>query len=117
MRKYVMKSVLCTVAVLIISLFSAGGILAHHMAEGIVDEEVYAMIDDLVADTPHADLTFEEVPGMTVTTITTEAIKFLEDLIDQGIMDYFPMLDGEVTVTIQYDTDARTATMTITQIE
>jgi hypothetical protein len=44
------------------------------MAEGMVDEEVYAMVDALVADTPHALLTFEEVPGMTVTTISTEAI-------------------------------------------
>ena len=25
---------------------------AHHAAEGIVDEELYAMIDDMVGDTP-----------------------------------------------------------------
>ena len=44
------------------------------MAERMLDGEVYAMVDALVADTPHALLTFEEVPGMTVTTISTEAI-------------------------------------------
>jgi len=112
-----MRQIVCVVAALAFFLSGANGVFAHHMAEGMVDEEVYAMIDALVADTPHAELTFEEVPGMTVTTITTEAIKFLEDMIDQGLMDYFPMLDGAVTVTIEYDTDARAATMTITQIE
>ena len=62
---------------------------------------------------------FYEVPeeGMAVTTITTRSIQFLEDMIDQGLMDYVPMLDGDVTVTIEYDTDARAAVMTINQME
>lgn len=38
-------------------------------------------------------------------------------MIDDGLMNYFPMLDGDVTVTIDYDTDARTAVMTITQVK
>ena len=54
---------------------------------------------------------------MAVTTITTRSIQFLEDMIDQGLMDYVPMLDGDVTVTIEYDTDARAAVMTINQME
>ncbi len=100
-------------------LFTTYGAFSHHMAEGMVDEEVYAMIDDLVADTPHTAVDFYEIPedGMTVTAITTEAIKFLEDMIDEGLMDFIPMLDGNITVTIEYDADTRSAFMSITQLE
>ena len=38
-------------------------VIAHHAAEGIVDEEIYAMIDAMVADTPHADLVFDDMGG------------------------------------------------------
>lgn len=34
---------------------------AHHPAADIVDPEIYAMIDENVADTPHADLTFDDM--------------------------------------------------------
>lgn len=37
---------------------------AHHPAADIVDPEIYAMIDENVADTPHADLTFDDMGGM-----------------------------------------------------
>ena len=95
---------------------------AHHMAAGIVDEEIYEMIDFIVADTPHATLDLSQVAdgGMltTILTIETAAAKFLEDMIADGIMDYFPMLEGEVTVLIEYANDNnRSATMTIIQVE
>ena len=112
-----MKNILAITAALCFLLLITPSSFSHHMAEGMVDEEVYAMINTVVSDTPHVFLTFDEVPGMTVTTITAEAIKFLEDMIDDGLMDYFPMLDGEVTVTIDYNTDSRTAVMTVTQLE
>lgn len=34
---------------------------AHHPAADMVDPEIYSMIDDNVAETPHADLTFDEM--------------------------------------------------------
>jgi hypothetical protein len=51
-----MKS-LVKVAVIstMLASFSA---FAHHPAADIVDEDIYAMIDENVADTPHADLDF-----------------------------------------------------------
>ena len=52
----VMKSLL-QVAVLT-SLLTSFSAFAHHPAEDIVDEEIYEMIDENVADTPHADLDF-----------------------------------------------------------
>lgn len=40
------------------SLFTSFSAFAHHPAADIVDEDIYEMIDDNVADTPHADLDF-----------------------------------------------------------
>jgi opacity protein-like surface antigen len=51
-----MKSVL-NVAVLT-SLLASFSAFAHHPAEDIVAEDIYLMIDENVADTPHADLDF-----------------------------------------------------------
>lgn len=42
----------------VLASFSA---FAHHPAEDIVDPEIYEMIDENVADTPHADLDFSDM--------------------------------------------------------
>ena len=55
------KSILTTA--FIVSLASTSA-FAHHPAADIVDPEIYAMIDENVADTPHADLTFDDMGGM-----------------------------------------------------
>lgn len=49
------KAVQIAVLASLLSSFSA---FAHHMAIDYVDADIYAMIDDNVADTPHADLDF-----------------------------------------------------------
>lgn len=54
------KSVLISALICAVSSASA---FAHHPAADIVDPEIYAMIDDNVADTPHADLTFDDMGG------------------------------------------------------
>jgi hypothetical protein len=51
-----MKSILQ--AAVLTSLLASFSAFAHHPAEDIVDEDIYAMIDENVADTPHADLDF-----------------------------------------------------------
>ncbi|MBW8306475.1 MAG: hypothetical protein K0M46_06485 [Thiobacillus sp.] len=51
-----MKSVLKVVV--LTSLLASFSAFAHHPAEDIVDEDIYLMIDENVADTPHADLDF-----------------------------------------------------------
>ena len=96
-------------------LLSVGPVFAHHAAEGIVDAEIYAMIDTMVADTPHADMTLDDIAvGMTEMTITTPTVKSLEVMIDDGILTYIWMLDGEVTVNLEYSRDTG-VTMTVTQ--
>jgi hypothetical protein len=46
------------------SLLASFGAFAHHPAADNVDEETFEMIDENVADTPHAELVFEEEMGM-----------------------------------------------------
>jgi hypothetical protein len=54
-----MKS-LVKVAVLT-SMLASFSAFAHHPAEDIIDEDVWAMVDENVADTPHADLDLSDM--------------------------------------------------------
>ena len=56
-----MKKTLLTSA-LFMSL-AATSAFAHHPAADRVDPEIYAMIDENVSDTPHADMTFDDMGG------------------------------------------------------
>ena len=100
-------------AALFSTAFAALPAFAHHAAEGIVDDEVYAMIDALLADSAHADMSIDDIAnGMTETTITTRTISQMENLIDDGLLDYAAMLDAEVNICFA---DDGSVTMTITQ--
>ena len=88
---------------------------SHHPAADIVDPEIYAMIDSLVADTPHADLVFSDMGmGMTEIEVSASSIRTLESMIDDGLMDYALTLDGDVSVNIRANTDGG-VTLTISQ--
>lgn len=41
-----------------LALLTSFSAFAHHPAADIVDEDIYEMIDENVADTPHAELDF-----------------------------------------------------------
>lgn len=56
-----MKTPLITTAFFI--TFASASAFAHHPAADIVNPEIYAMIDENVADTPHADLVFDDMGG------------------------------------------------------
>ena len=90
-------------------------VIAHHAAEGIVDEEIYAMIDAMVADTPHADLDFSDMGGGTMQIDITTPIPDLEDLVAAGLLRYAALLDGDVTLTVEF-TDRRNLSVTILQV-
>lgn len=97
-----MKKILAAVVVLF--AVNATLVIAHHPAVDIVDAEVYAMIDALVADTPHADLVFDDDmgDGDNITIITLDSVSIADDLIDDGLLDDLSLLDGEVTITIEF---------------
>ena len=79
---------------------------AHHASQGIVDDEIYQMIDDLVADTPHASM--DLVDGV----ITMPTVVSMERAIDDGLLTYLSMLDEDVQVVITFNDD-RSVTMDI----
>jgi hypothetical protein len=54
-----MKKITYTTAILMAMMTSS--VFAHHPAADIVDPEIYAMIDENVADTPHADMVFDDM--------------------------------------------------------
>ena len=56
-----MKKITYTTA--IFTLMTASSAMAHHPAADIVDAATYEMIDANVADTPHADLVFDDMGG------------------------------------------------------
>jgi hypothetical protein len=101
----------------LISLTLSGLAYAHHAALGIVDEEIYAMIDEMVADTPHADLIFEDLgAGMTAITVETRTPVEMERLIEDGLLTYSGMLDGTVRIEIDFAQN-RSVVLTIYQQE
>ncbi len=108
MKKIVAIFALCLV-------LAAGSVIAHHPAADIVDSEIYAMIDALVADTPHADMEFDDVMG--TTTITTDSVSEAENLIHGGLLAALSLLDEEVTVTITFgaEVEAETSSSTAAQ--
>lgn len=87
---------------LVLTVSFAFTAFAHHPAEDMVDADIYAEIDAMVADTPHADMVFDEDEDMAETTITIEDMGSTDDLIDDGLLDDISLLDGEVTVTITF---------------
>lgn len=95
-------------------------VMGHHAADGIIDEEIYDMIDAMVADTPHAtwEGPIDMGGGMTEMTIETSTLVGVERMVDDGLLTYASMLDGEVEVVIEFDGDnSQRVVMTITQIE
>lgn len=101
----------------LVLFFASTNLYAHHPAADIVDEDIYAQIDSMVADTPHADLTFDEMGGgMTETSITADSREEFETLInDEYILEYVELLDGVVDVSISFNPDS-SVTMTINQL-
>ena len=97
-----MKKILCTAAICL--ALSAAPAYSHHPAADMVDAEVYAMIDALVADTPHAELVFDDEmgDGDDTTVITTDNVSLAEDMIDDGLLADLSLLDGDVIVTIEF---------------
>ena len=110
-----MKKLLLISAILL--NFNTAPVLAHHPAADIVDEEIYENIDSMVAETPHADMTFDEMGGgMTETTITYDTLSDFESMIARDdLLEYVELLDGVVDVSIAFNPD-NTVTLTINQV-
>ena len=90
-------------------------VIAHHPAASIVDEEIYEQINEMVSTTPHGDMDFDSTGGMTTIDITGR-VTDLELIVEQDFLSYVALLDGDVTLTIEF-TGNRTADIHIIQDE
>ena len=109
------KSVLVIAGLFLLAV--AGAAIAHHAAAGIVDEDIYAMIDDLVSTTPHGEMDLTDLgSGMTEIFIDQVTMVQVERMIEDDLLIYASMLDGDVTVQITFD-GPRDVEMTILQEE
>jgi hypothetical protein len=112
-----MRKHLALIATLI-PFFVAAPVSAHHMAEGIVADDIYQMIDDnlVLADSPHLTLDLTTATNMTIVEVTVEAEDVatvvgiisdalagqgtqVESSLDVEIAE--PDADGLVTITIE----------------
>ena len=85
-------------------------VFAHHPAIDMVDSETYLMISDLVADTPHATLVFDEDMGSNgTTTIEVQSVSDAEEMIDNYLLAALSLLDEEITVSITFGEELETA--------
>ena len=68
-----MKNLFAALLVTTAFLFSTNS-YSHHPAEGIVSDDIWQMVDDLLeaADSPHLDLDFTLMDSTVVTTIEVE---------------------------------------------
>lgn len=92
------------IALLAVCSFFAFPVIAHHPAQSIVDADIWEHIDEMVADTPHATLDFDDDMGndIDMAEISTDRIRDLEDLIANDLLDFVALLDGEVSLTIDF---------------
>jgi hypothetical protein len=99
-----MKQFLTTTLVSI--AFSCSLVFAHHAADDVVDDEIYEQIDDLLVETPHADMTLEDLSsGSTTLIIEIDDAETYDQLIDDGLLQLINDLDGDTTVIINDTSD------------
>ena len=92
-----------TVVVGLACLMTLGVAYGHHAAQGMVDEEVYAMIEALVEDTPHATIDINDLGGgMVDIYVEAPTVRAMENMIDDGMFSYLAMLDGQVTLSMSF---------------
>ena len=112
-----MKRLLIAVAILL--AVNATFVIAHHPAIDMVDEEIYALISSLVAETPHAELVFDDDmgDGNDLTVINIENVSVADDLIDDGLLVNLSLLDGEVTIKIEFPVEEESLLKSIEEIK
>ncbi len=105
-----------TIVAMIAFALLAFPVLAHHPAADVVDDDIYAVIDEMVSDTPHADMVFDDMGGGMTEISITSRVPELEDLVEDGLLTYVSLLDGDVSLVVEFSGD-RTVSLTILQDE
>jgi hypothetical protein len=79
-------------------------VIAHHAAQDIIDEELWNMIDEMVADTPHATIDLDGMgsDGVDRLGFSVNQVPRVENLVEDGLLELIGYLDGEVSLTIDF---------------
>jgi len=88
-----MKKILL-IAVMAFSLFVAIPAFAHHAAEGIVADDIYEMIEENLAGTPHLDLDLTTM-GSGQETMAVITVTVPESEVDEVLAIITDALKGE----------------------
>jgi hypothetical protein len=109
-----MRKHLALIATLI-PFFVAAPVSAHHMAEGIVADDIYAMIDENLADSPHLLLDLTTTATMTIIEVTVEAddVATVVGIISDALEGQGTQVDSSLDVEISEPDDAGLVTITI----
>ena len=112
-----MKRIITALAICL-AMVIASPVYAHHAAQGTVDDEIWLMIDEMVADTPHATmvLDLDAETGMWEMDITAPSVRSLETMLDGGLLIYLDMLDDVESIELVFNDD-NSVTMTVTTVE
>ena len=84
-----MRKTIAALATLI-PFFVAAPVSAHHMADGIVADDIYEMIDENLVDSPHLALDLTTIGAVAVVDVTVAA----EDL-DDVLLSISDALQGQ----------------------
>ena len=95
--------------------FVAAPVFAHHMAEGIVADDLYATIDENLADSPHLLLDLTTTATMTIIEVTVEAddVATVVGIISDALEGQGTQVDSSLDVEISEPDDAGLVTITI----
>ena len=112
-----MRKHLALIATLI-PFFVAAPVSAHHMAEGIVADDVYATIDENLTDTPHVLLDLSTIGDTMIgfsVTVDEDDVDIVLESISEALVGQGTQVESSLNVEISApDTDDQ---VTITIIE
>ena len=111
-----MKKPLALIAALI-PFFVASPVSAHHMAEGIVADDIYEMIDENLEGTPHLDLDFTTIGSMAVVSVTVpeEDVSLVLDAVADARVGQGTQIESSIDVEISPTDEDGWVTITITE--
>lgn len=99
-----MKKFLTTTLVSVV--FSCTLAFAHHAADGVVDDEIYEQIGELLEDSQHADMSVDDLAsGSTSLIIEIDDAETFDQLVDDGLLQLINDLEGNTTTMITETTD------------
>ena len=106
-----------TIAAIVFAASIALPAAAHHAAEGILSDEIYDAIEANLedADSPHLDLTSEDLMGGMMITVTVDEgdVDLVLEGISDGLTGSGEMRESSVDVTISPEDSDGLVTITI----